>query len=230
LWQLWPQALLVGFPFILVLIQPDLGTSGLVLGIAAIQILLLPVRWWHLFVVGCFALAATFFAWNFVLYDYQKQRIFTFLDPTIDPQGSGYHTIQSMISIGHGGLWGQGFNQGTQSKLNFLPEPHTDFAFSVWAEEHGFVGAVVLITVYFLLVASIFHLSRKFRNNSFATLTIVGIGAFFLLHGFINIGMVIGYLPVVGVPLTFFSYGGTHMISAFICLTILSILAKHRTV
>ncbi|MES2615697.1 MAG: FtsW/RodA/SpoVE family cell cycle protein, partial [Bdellovibrionota bacterium] len=145
LMQLWRQAIFIAIPFLLIVMQPDLGTASLVLLIASLQISTVKIRLKS--ILSLFFLAVTLItvAWNFILYDYQKQRVLTFLNPMLDPRGSGYHSIQSLIAVGSGGLTGQGFEQGTQAKLNFLPERHTDFAFSVWAEEHGFIGCVFLI-------------------------------------------------------------------------------------
>jgi rod shape determining protein RodA len=225
--NLWRQMFLVAVPFLLILFQPDLGTAGLVFLIASIQLATIKIRLKS--IVTLFVLGVTLItiAWNFVLYDYQKQRVLTFLNPMLDPRGSGYHSIQSMIAVGSGGLTGQGFEQGTQAKLNFLPERHTDFAFSVWSEEHGFIGCLFLIVLFVILITQIFQVASRARD-SYAALVSVGVAAFFLLHFLINISMVLGIFPVVGVPLTFVSYGGTHMLTALSCIGLIVAIERKR--
>lgn len=225
--SLWRQFLFIGIPFILILIQPDLGTASLVLLISGLQIATVKVRLKSIMTVLFITLTLAVFAWNFILYDYQKQRVLTFINPMLDPRGAGYHSIQSMIAVGSGGLWGQGFGQGTQTKLNFLPERHTDFAFSVWAEEHGFIGCLLLIFLFSILIIQIFQIADRARD-SFSALAAVGVGAFFLFHFIINISMVLGVFPVVGVPLTFISYGGTHMVTALSCIGIIVAVERKR--
>lgn len=225
--SLWRQIFFVGLPFLLILAQPDLGTASLVLLISGLQVATVKVRGKSLFTVFIITLSLSILAWNFILYDYQKQRVLTFINPMLDPMGSGYHSIQSMIAVGSGGLWGQGFGQGTQAKLNFLPERHTDFAFSVWAEEHGFIGCLILIFLFTILIIQIFQIADKARD-SFSSLAVVGVGAFFLFHFIINISMVLGVFPVVGVPLSFVSYGGTHMVTALSCIGIVVAVERKR--
>ncbi|APJ04147.1 rod shape-determining protein RodA [Silvanigrella aquatica] len=225
--SLWRQIFYVGLPFLLILAQPDLGTASLVLLISALQIATIKVRGKSLLTVFLITLSLSILAWNFILYDYQKQRVLTFINPMLDPRGSGYHSIQSMIAVGSGGLWGQGFGQGTQARLNFLPERHTDFAFSVWAEEHGFIGCLILIFLFVILIIQIFQIADRARD-SFSALAAVGVGAFFLCHFVINISMVLGVFPVVGVPLSFISYGGTHMVTALSCIGIVVAVERKR--
>lgn len=227
LFSLWRQIFLIALPFFLILAQPDLGTASLVLLISGLQIATIKIRGKSLLVFLLITLSLSILAWNFVLYDYQKQRVLTFLNPMLDPRGSGYHSIQSMIAVGSGGLWGQGFGQGTQAKLNFLPERHTDFAFSVWAEEHGFIGCLILIFLFVILIVQIFQIAERARD-SFSALAAVGVGGFFLFHFIINISMVLGVFPVVGVPLSFVSYGGTHMITALSCIGIVIAIERKR--
>ncbi len=148
----------------------------------------------------------------FLLHDYQKQRIMTFLNPERDPLGAGYHIIQSKIAVGSGGLTGLGFMKGTQSQLSFLPERHTDFAFSVFAEEWGLLGCLLLLSLYCLIV--IWGLNIALRSNDrFGMYLAIGVSAMLFWHIVVNLGMVIGLLPVVGVPLPLFSYGGTSMVT-----------------
>jgi rod shape determining protein RodA len=225
--NLWRQALLIGVPFLLILLQPDLGTAGLVVLIASMQIATTRIRFKSIFTLFALGVSLVTLAWNFVLYPYQKERVLTFLNPMLDPRGSGYHSIQSMIAVGNGGLTGQGFEQGTQAKLNFLPERHTDFAFSVWSEEHGFLGCVFLIILFAILITQIFQVANRARDT-YSAMVAVGVAAFFSLHFLINISMVLGIFPVVGVPLTFVSYGGTHMVTALCCIGLLVAIERKR--
>ena len=225
--SLWRQIFYIGLPFLLILAQPDLGTASLVLLISGLQIATIKVRAKSLLTVLFITVSLSIMAWNFILYDYQKQRVLTFINPMLDPRGSGYHSIQSMIAVGSGGLWGQGFGQGTQARLNFLPERHTDFAFSVWAEEHGFIGCLILIFLFAILIIQIFQIADRARD-SFSSLAAVGVGAFFLFHFIINISMVLCVFPVVGVPLSFISYGGTHMVTALSCIGIVVAVERKR--
>jgi rod shape determining protein RodA len=224
---LWRQMIVVGIPFLLVLVQPDLGTSGLVLLIACFQIAFVRVNWTSIAIVVFTGLSASIIAWNFVLYDYQKLRVLNFINPMRDPKGAGYHSIQSMIAVGSGGVWGRGFQQGTQSQLSFLPERHTDFAFSVWAEEQGFVGCVVVFGLYLLLLLQIFQIAEKARDT-FSALVSLGVAGFFLFHFVINVTMVLGWFPVVGVPLSLVSYGGSHMLTVMSCIGLLIAVERRR--
>lgn len=224
---LWRQILLVGLPFLLILVQPDLGTASLVLFIAALQIAFVRVEWKSIAIVAVTGLTTSAMAWSFVLYDYQKLRVLNFINPMRDPKGAGYHSIQSMIAVGSGGVWGRGFMQGTQSQLNFLPERHTDFIFSVWAEEHGFVGALVIFVLYAALVLQIFQIAERARDT-FSALVALGVAGFFMFHFLINVAMVLGVFPVVGVPLSLVSYGGTHMLTVLACVGLLIAVERKR--
>lgn len=206
--------LIVLVPVLLTLEQPDLGTAMLLLLSGGILFFFagIPI----LFFVGGFAFAAASmpFFWHF-LHDYQKNRILTFLHPERDPLGAGYHILQSKIAIGSGGFWGKGFMHGTQSGLNFLPEKQTDFIFTLLSEEFGFLGVLVLLTLYGALIMSNFIFALKPRNL-FCRLTIAGLTASFALYALINIAMVVGFLPVVGIPLPLVSYGGTSIVTILI--------------
>ncbi|MBM4281613.1 MAG: rod shape-determining protein RodA [Deltaproteobacteria bacterium] len=204
-------------PFVLVLIEPDLGTASIVLAIAASQILFAGMRWRDLFVSALVGVGVAYFAWNNLLHDYQRKRVETFLDPESDIQGSGYHAAQSIIAVGSGQITGKGWGEGTQTQLSFLPENHTDFAFSVLGEEWGFVGAVVLIVLFFALVALMLRAAGR-ATDRFSALLAVGASAMLFWHAFINVGMVIGVLPVVGVTLPLVSYGGSSMITKVIAI------------
>jgi rod shape determining protein RodA len=205
--------LLVGMPLALIVQQPDLGTSVMILLIALTLIFVsgAPVR--PFLYAGIGTLAATPFLWRF-LKAYQKQRILVFLRPETDPSGSGYHIIQSKIAIGSGGVLGKGIMQGTQSQLRFLPEQHTDFIFSVIAEETGFVGTVVLICFFGYLIFKGIDTALK-TQDGFGTLVVAGITSMIAFYIFVNIGMTAGLFPVVGVPLPFISYGGSSLITLF---------------
>jgi rod shape determining protein RodA len=198
-------------PMALVLRQPDLGTAGVIAMVGAAMFWIGGVRLWQFGVVAAAAASAVPVGWQF-LHAYQKQRIFTFLNPETDPLGSGYHILQSKIALGSGGLFGKGFLQGTQGHLNFLPEKQTDFIFTMLAEEFGLVGGVGLIALYALLVGYGFYIALCCRSQ-FARLLAMGITVNFFLYVFINIAMVMGVLPVVGVPLPLISYGGTAMLT-----------------
>jgi len=200
----------------LIVIQPDLGTS-LVLLLAATAIILAAGFPWKWF-AGLVAASpfAAYGLWH-NMHDYQKSRVLSFLNPESDPLGAGYHVIQSSIAIGSGGLFGKGYLEGSQSRLHFLPEQHTDFIFAVLAEEGGLIATAVLFLLYGILIARILVLALR-AHSRFAGLTCVGIAAIFFLYIFVNIGMVSGMLPVVGVPLPFISYGGSALLSMLVAL------------
>jgi len=219
-------ATVIGVPVVLILLEPDLGTASIVAFIAAAMFLMLGIRRKTLITLAGFFVAGLPFLW-FTLKDYQRQRVLTFLDPSRDPLGSGYHAIQSKIAVGSGGLIGKGFLHGTQSQLKFLPEHHTDFIFSVVAEEWGFLGSGVLIVLYMMLITRIITVGLKAKDR-FGAFLCFGIAAYFTLHVFINISMNIGIFPVVGVPLPFISYGGSFMIINMICIGIVLNVAWRR--
>jgi cell division protein FtsW (lipid II flippase) len=204
-------------PFVLILIEPDLGTASIALGIAATVILFCGVRPrdFVISIVGVVGVAGV--AWSFLLHDYQRKRVETFLNPEADIQGAGYHAAQSIIAVGSGEVIGKGYRTGTQTQLSFLPENHTDFAFSVLAEEWGFVGGFLLIGLFFLLITLMLRGARR-ATDRFSALIAVGAAAMIFWHAFINMGMVIGILPVVGVTLPLVSYGGSSMITKLIAI------------
>lgn len=205
------MALLIGLPIILILRQPDLGTSILVV-FAAVSCAFIAGMNWRVFAGGFLLLVAVLpVAWHF-LKPYQKGRVLTFLDPTRDPTGAGYHILQSQTAIGAGEFWGRGWLGGTQSQLNFLPEKHTDFILSVFAEEFGFLGVFLVLALVFMLVAYGFYLALVGRRL-FTRVVAAGISSVMFSYLFVNAGMIAGMLPVVGVPLPFMSFGGTAMIT-----------------
>ena len=219
---------LVLAPTALVLKQPDLGTAGILLMAAAAVFWSAGVKLWKFAVVLVAGLATIPIGWGF-LHDYQKQRVLTFMNPENDPLGSGYHIIQSKIALGSGGLFGKGFLQGTQTHNNFLPEKQTDFIFSMLAEEMGLVGGLVLIGLYLLVLIYGFAIALRSRNQ-FGRLLAVGLTVNFFLYLFINIAMVMGLIPVVGVPLPLISYGGTAMLTVMAGLGLVISVYVHRDI
>jgi rod shape determining protein RodA len=211
-----PTALVL-IPAGLVLKQPDLGTAGMLLMVAAALYVVVGVRWWKFAIVLALGGVAAYYAWNspHILHDYQKARIMTFMDPESDLQGAGYHITQSKIALGSGGVWGKGFLQGTQSHLDFLPERQTDFIFTMFAEEFGMVGSLVLLGLYMLLVIYGTVIAIRCKNQ-FGRLLAFGLSFNLFCYFFINTAMVMGLIPVVGVPLPMISYGGTVMITVLI--------------
>ena len=198
-------------PVGLIFLQPDLGTALMLLFTATILLFVVGVQWWKFAVVGALGVALLPVAWNF-LHEYQQNRVLTFLNPERDPLGAGYHIIQSKIAFGSGGIFGKGFLHGTQTHLNFLPEKHTDFIFTMFSEEFGMVGSLslVLLNIVVIAMGDLF----AFRiSNYFAKLVVIGLNTNYFLYVFINIAMVMGILPVVGIPLPLISYGGTVMFS-----------------
>ena len=218
--------LLLFVPFALIAKQPDLGTAILV-GAAGFYVIFFAGLPWKviagMLVTG--AVAAPF-VWT-VLHDYQRKRILTLLDPTTDPLGAGYHIIQSTIAIGSGGRFGKGWLAGTQTHLEFIPERHTDFIFAVFSEEHGLLGCTMLVALYALLIARGLVITAN-ASTLFARLLAGSITLSFFTYVFVNIGMVSGILPVVGVPLPFMSYGGTAMVTLFLGIGILMSIQSHR--
>ncbi len=207
-------ALIILAPVALVLLQPDLGTSLMII-MAGAGVSFIAGAPLFLF-IGAIILAAISvpIAWQF-LHDYQKQRVMTFLNPESDPLGAGYHITQSKIAIGSGGIEGKGFLQGTQSHLNFLPEKQTDFIFTLWVEEWGLFGGMVLLSLFLLIFISILIVSFRCKHN-YGKYLALGLSINFSLYVFINIAMVMGLIPVVGAPLPLVSYGGTSMLAALI--------------
>ncbi len=219
---------LVLVPAALVLKQPDLGTTGILLMAAAGVFFCAGVRLWKFAVVLVAGLAAIPVAWQF-LHSYQKQRVLTFFNPENDPLGSGYHILQSKIAFGSGGVFGKGFLQGTQSHLNFLPEMQTDFIFTMLAEELGLVGGLALLGLYLLLIIYGVAIALRSRNH-FGRLIAMGLTINLFLYIFINMAMVMGLIPVVGVPLPLISYGGTALLTVMGALGIVMSVYIHRDI
>ena len=202
-------------PTIFVLLQPDLGTAMLLVLVLTSILFAVGVQYWKFLIAFAGLLIATPILWN-CLYEYQRQRILMFLSPEMDPSGAGYHTIQAKIALGSGGLWGKGFLNGTQSQLDFLPEKHTDFIFVAFAEEWGFLGCLALISLYILLLFYNYKVAFNSKNK-FNRIIVFGLNTMIFFYIFINISMVCGLLPVVGIPLPFFSYGGNALLVLMAC-------------
>lgn len=212
----------------LVLKQPDLGTALMLTMVGGAIFFVAGVRWWKFAVVFAIAIAGAYFAWNSdLLHDYQKKRVLTFLDPSQDALGAGYHITQSKIALGSGGVFGKGFLQGSQSHLDFLPERQTDFIFTMFAEEFGMVGGVVLVGLYSLLVLYGIVIALRSRSH-FGRLLAYGLSANLFLYFFINTAMVMGLIPVVGIPLPLISYGGTAMMTVMIGFGLIISVYVHR--
>ena len=219
-------ALLLAVPVALIVRQPDLGTAALVGAVGFYAIFFAGISWRLLGGLAGLALVALFPLWG-MLRDYQRKRILTLLDPTQDPLGSGYHIIQSTIAVGSGGFSGKGWLNGTQAHLEFIPERHTDFIFAVYSEEFGLIGNLVLLALYILLILRGLVIAAN-AATVFARLLAGSVTLMFFTYAFVNMGMVSGILPVVGVPLPFLSYGGSALLTLFIGAGILMSVQRHR--
>ncbi|MCG3144968.1 MAG: Peptidoglycan glycosyltransferase MrdB [Gammaproteobacteria bacterium] len=219
-------AVLILLPAILIAEQPDLGTGALIGVAGAVVLFLAGLRWRYIAGIAVVGLASLIPLWT-MMHDYQRQRLLTLLDPEVDPLGTGYHIIQSVIAVGSGGLFGKGWLHGTQSRLEFLPERHTDFIFAVLCEEFGFIGAATLIAVYCAVIWRGLAIALA-AQDSFGRLLAGSIALTLFVYVFVNVGMVIGQLPVVGVPLPFVSYGGTAAVTLMAGFGILMSIHTHR--
>lgn len=211
------SGLYAGVPLGLILIQPDLGTAAIIGSIWLGIVLFSGIRWKHLLLFFLLLIVSAVLAWFFLLAPYQEARIISFLNPWNDPLGSGYNAIQSMIAVGSGKIWGKGVGYGSQTHLNFLPEPATDFIFAAFAEEWGFVGVVFFLLVYSAFFWRMYRIGMRAGDN-FARLTILGITTMFFVHLMIHVGMNIGMLPITGITLPLVSYGGSSLISSMLLL------------
>jgi rod shape determining protein RodA len=219
-------AVILFIPVALIMEQPDLGTSLLVASSGLYVIFLAGLSWKAIAAVTASVLAFLPIGWS-MMHDYQRQRVMTLIDPTSDPLGKGFHIIQSIIAIGSGGVTGKGYMQGTQGYLEFVPERTTDFVFSVYSEEFGLVGNLFLLFVYLLLIGRGLMIAAN-APNAFGRLLAGSIAMIFFTYAFVNMGMVAGILPVVGVPLPFMSYGGTAFITLGLGAGILMSIQRHR--
>ncbi len=224
--RLMSASLVIIAPTLLIAKQPDLGTAVLVAGAGIFVLLFAGISWRLVFSFGAFMAACAPVLWHF-MHDYQKQRVLTFINPEQDPLGAGYHIIQSKIAIGSGGLYGKGWLNGTQSQLNFLPERSTDFIFAAYAEEFGLFGILALLTVYLLIIMRCLLIAAQ-AQDTYTRLLGGGLIMTFFIYIFVNIGMVTGLLPVVGLPLPLISYGGTSMVTLMAGFGILMSIHTHR--
>ncbi|MTZ13071.1 rod shape-determining protein RodA [Pseudomonas sp. JL972] len=218
---------LIVVPFVLIVKQPDLGTALLILASGAFVLFIAGLRWSWIMGAAAAVVPIAVAMWYFVLHDYQKQRVLTFLDPESDPLGTGWNIIQSKAAIGSGGVFGKGWLLGTQSHLDFLPESHTDFIIAVLAEEFGMVGVCMLLLVYLLLITRGLVITVQ-AQTLFGKLLAGALTMTFFVYVFVNIGMVSGLLPVVGVPLPFISYGGTSLVTLLSGFGVLMSIHTHR--
>jgi len=219
---------LIVVPMLLVIREPDLGTALTYLPILAVGAVLAGLNWRYLVVAGVIVVLVLPVGFHF-LQPYQKARLVSFLDPDRDPRGTGYQVIQSKIAVGAGGMWGKGVAQGTQTQLRFLPVPHTDFIFSAFAEEHGFVGVVVVLALYFMLLMQIVKNAQTAPDRA-GMYICMGVAALVLFHVLVNVGMVVGRMPVTGIPLPLMSAGGSSMLSVFLMLGLVNNVRVRRFV
>lgn len=221
-----PPIAMIVVPAVLVMRQPDLGTMIILVCAGFSIIFTAGLRLWIILTTVVSGIAAAPILWN-MLHDYQRDRILTFLDPERDPLGAGYHILQSKIALGSGGLLGKGFKEGSQSHLNFLPEKQTDFIFAMFCEEFGALGGTILLLLYVLLIVYGFNVSLRSRSH-YGRFLGIGLTSLFFLYVFVNIAMVTGLIPVVGIPLPLVSYGGTAMITVMMSLGLLMSIEIHR--
>ena len=224
--QLFIASILIIIPTLLIAKQPDLGTALLVASSGAGVLFFAGLSWWIMGGIVAFLAALTPIIWHF-MHDYQKARVLTLLNPEADPLGRGYHIIQSKIAIGSGGIYGKGWLGSTQSELEFLPESSTDFIFAVFAEEFGLLGCLGLLTLYLLIIARCMYIASQ-AQDTFSRLLASSLAFTFFVYVFVNIGMVIGILPVVGVPLPLISYGGTSIVTLLVGFGILMSIHTHK--
>ncbi len=218
--------LLLLLPMGLILKQPDLGTAIILFLIFFSILIFVKIRWSTLLTIGLGGAAILPISWSF-LKEYQKKRVITFFNPELDPLGAGYHIIQSKIAVGSGGIFGKGFMKGTQCRLGFLPEQQTDFIFSALGEEWGLVGSLLIVGLYFILVLWGLRIAVQSKDR-FGAILSFGVAAMFFWHIFINIGMVLGMMPVVGIPLPLLSYGGSFLLSTMIGMGLLLNVSMRR--
>lgn len=211
---------LTALPFVLIMLQPDLGTALICAIIFVSMTLFVRLRWSTLGILSGSGLACIFIGWKFLLKDYQRKRIETFLNPEGDPMNHGYQIMQSKIAVGSGKVFGKGFMEGTQGHLHFLPERHTDFAFSVWAEEWGFAGSLFFLSCYFFMLIWGINIAMSAKDK-FGSILAFGCIMLIFWQAVINLFMIMGFLPVVGVPLPLFSYGGSSLLTNMVAIGIL---------
>jgi rod shape determining protein RodA len=228
LWRVAVGLIVTFVPAAIIAKQPDLGTAALVFLGGVIVIFLAGLSWRVIIPIVVLAAAATPFAWHF-MHDYQRERIITLFDPQSDPLGRGYHTLQSMIAVGSGGFYGKGWLNSTQAHLDYLPESHTDFIFAVFAEEFGLIGSMLLVGLYTFVTARCLWIAYT-AQDTYTRLVSGGLALAFFVHFFINMGMVVGILPVVGIPLPILSYGGTSIVTLMAAFGVLMGIHTHRKI
>jgi len=222
--------LIAGVPFVMVLKQPDLGTSLTYIPVAVMALFLGGIKFRHAAVIALAGILAVAAAWHFDIFKpYQKERVQVFLNPSLDTQGSGYQMTQSLIAVGSGGLWGKGTAKGTQTQGDFLPVPQTDFIFAALAEEHGFVGCLFVLLLYFVLLMRLIHNAQTAPDRA-GTFIVMGVVAILVFHLMVNVGMVVGYMPVTGIPLPLMSYGGSSLLFTFMALGLVNNIRMRRFV
>ena len=219
---------LVGIPMVLVLKQPDLGTALTYLPALVVGMFLAGLRWKYMLTIVVVVVLVLPVGWHF-LQDYQKARLISFMDPDRDPRGTGYQTIQSKIAVGAGGMWGKGVTKGLQTQLRFLPVPHTDFIFSAFAEEHGFVGVVVVLALFFVLIMQIVQNAQTAPDRA-GMYICMGVASILMFHVLVNAGMVVGRMPTTGIPLPLMSAGGSSVLSNFLMLGLVNNVRLRRFV
>lgn len=212
---------------ILIMLEPDLGSALVFIFMFACMLFTARISYKYIAAVLVLGGASLPLIYNFVLSEYQRQRINVFIDPTIDPLGDGYNVIQSKIAVGSGQLWGRGYLQGTQNQMGYLPTKSTDFIFSVFSEEFGFIGAIILVCLLFLVILRCFKAARK-ADNSYGRYICTGVGAMLLFHVFENVGMCIGIMPVTGIPLPFISYGGSSLVTNMAAIGLVLSVVYHN--
>ena len=227
--ELLKLAGLVAVPMFLVMAEPDLGTALAYVPIIGVGVLLAGLQWRHAVVIAVLGVVVPVFAYHYMLKPYQRARMDTFLDPESDPHGAGYQVIQSKIAVGSGRLWGRGSARGYQTRLQFLPVPHTDFIFATFSEEHGFVGVAVVFGLYFLLLMQIVQNAQTALDRS-GTFICMGVAALLLFHILVNVGMVVGHMPITGIPLPLMSNGGSGTLSMFLMLGLVNNVRLRRAV
>lgn len=221
--------LIAAVPMALVLKQPDLGTALTYIPVAIMALFLGGIQFRHAAVILVVAGVLMPTVWHYGLKPYQKERLTTFLHPDADSQNRGYQLDQSKIAVGSGGIWGKGIRQGTQTQGSFLPEPHTDFILAAWAEEHGFVGTIGLLLLYFMVLVRLIHNAQTAPDRA-GGFVIMGVVAVLLFHILVNAGMVVGFMPVTGIPLPLMSYGGSSLLFTFLALGIVMNIRMRRFV
>lgn len=227
--ELVKAGLVVMFPMLLVLKQPDLGTSLTYVPIAVMALFLGGMRAKHGIVLLVVAAVLMPAVWKWGLKPYQKERLATFVEPAADAHGAGYQVIQSQVAVGSGGIWGKGMAKGTQTQGQFLPVPHTDFIFAAWSEEHGFVGALFVLLLYFGVLMRLIHDAQTAPDRA-GVFLIMGVVAVLAFHVLVNVGMVVGFMPVTGIPLPLMSYGGSSILFTFLSLGIVMNVRMRRFV